>query len=93
MRAGEVQPAEEEREPRSSEPHRMDTRRGPGRLYAHIFQRSSAGRREKACWKCVLASKIGIGTILCGTMRTYKSSLIFCLGNLIHHVRDEALAR
>lgn len=92
MRAGEVQPtnAGEERETRSSEPHRMDTRRGPGRLYSHIFQRSSAGRWEKACWKCVLDSKIGIGKNLCGTLKTYKSSLMMCLGNLIHHVRDEA---
>lgn len=61
MRAGEVQPTdkEDEGQPRSSEPHRMDTRRGPGRLYSHIFQRSSAGRREKACWICVLALALG----------------------------------
>lgn len=62
MGAGELQPpeeAEEEEEEeenwptgpseerRSSEPHWTDTTRGPGRLSAHIFQRSSAGRREK----------------------------------------------
>lgn len=39
----------EDRGPRSSEPQRMETRRGPGRLCSHIFQRSSAGRREKRC--------------------------------------------
>lgn len=33
-----------------SEPHRMETIRGPGRLYSQIFQRSSAGSREKRCW-------------------------------------------
>lgn len=33
-----------------SEPHRIETMRGPGRLYPHIFQRSSAGSREKRCW-------------------------------------------
>lgn len=56
MRAGEVQPAkereaeeEEEAQPRSSEPHRTETSRGPGRLYPHILQRSSAGRRGKKC--------------------------------------------
>lgn len=84
---------EDEGEPRSSEPHRMGTRRGPGRLYSHIFQRSSAGRWENPCWNCVLAAKIGTGTILCGTTRTYKRSIMFCRGNPIHHVGDEALAR
>lgn len=34
----------------SSDPQRMGTARGPGRLRAHILQRSSAGRREKRCW-------------------------------------------
>lgn len=53
MRAGDVQPAmegeEEDGQPRPSAPHRIETRRGPGRLYSHIFQRSSAGKREKRC--------------------------------------------
>lgn len=62
MGAGEVHPEEEEsgecrpqmsrpeEEERDSAPHLIETILGPGRLKAHIFQRSSAGRREKRCW-------------------------------------------
>lgn len=32
-----------------SDPHRIDTIRGPGRLSSQIFHRSSAGRRGKRC--------------------------------------------